>query len=48
MGVLEGAISGSLLFIVNTNGHLLRTNSLSESIILADETNVIIPKKRFD
>jgi hypothetical protein len=45
MRVPEGAIPGSLLFILSTNGQFLRTNSLSESIIFADESNVVIPKK---
>jgi hypothetical protein len=48
MGVPQGSIPGPLLFILSTNGHTLKTNSISESIIFADETNVIIPKKIFD
>jgi len=43
----QGSILAPLLFIIYINDLLLRINSISESILFADDTNIIISSVNF-
>jgi len=47
-GVHQGSILGPLLFIIYMNDLPKRINSLSEPILYADDTSVIIINRNFE
>jgi hypothetical protein len=47
-GVLQGSLLGPLLFTAYINDHLSTIKALSEQIIFADDTSVIISNEKFD